>query len=61
MRAILYFQGLALAVLAWVQTLPEFAVEATIALEAARTRPSFIWSRPILRVPCGSSSASAGR
>ena len=29
-------QGLALAVLAWVQTLPEFAVEATIALEAAK-------------------------
>ena len=29
-------QGLALAVLAWVQTLPEFAVEAAIALEAAR-------------------------
>lgn len=28
-------QGLALAVLAWVQTLPEFAVEAAIALEAA--------------------------
>src|SRR5690242_6857970 len=29
-------QGLALAVLAWVQTLPEFAVEAAIATEAAR-------------------------
>ena len=29
-------QGLALAVLAWVQTLPEFAVEATIAYEAAK-------------------------
>ena len=29
-------QGLALAVLAWVQTLPEFAVEATIALAAAK-------------------------
>ena len=29
-------QGLALAVLAWVQTLPEFAVEATIAFEAAK-------------------------
>src|SRR3989338_3004165 len=29
-------QGLALAVLAWVQTLPEFAVEAAIASEAAR-------------------------
>ena len=29
-------QGLALAVLAWVQTLPEFAVEATIAYEAAQ-------------------------
>ncbi len=29
-------QGLALAILAWVQTLPEFAVEATIALEAAK-------------------------
>ncbi|HNX80752.1 MAG TPA: hypothetical protein PKL77_01215 [Candidatus Omnitrophota bacterium] len=28
-------QGLALAVLAWIQTLPEFAVEAVIALEAA--------------------------
>ena len=29
-------QGLALAVLAWLQTLPEFAVEAVIALEAAQ-------------------------
>ncbi len=29
-------QGLALAVLAWVQTLPEFAVEAVIALEASK-------------------------
>ncbi|MBF0531924.1 MAG: hypothetical protein HQL23_02385 [Candidatus Omnitrophica bacterium] len=29
-------QGLALAVLAWVQTLPEFAVEAVIALDAAQ-------------------------
>src|SRR3989338_4990347 len=29
-------QGLALAVLAWVQTLPEFAVEAAIALEASK-------------------------
>lgn len=29
-------QGLALAVLAWVQTLPEFAIEAVIALEAAK-------------------------
>ena len=29
-------QGLALAVLAWLQTLPEFAVEAVIALEAAK-------------------------
>lgn len=29
-------QGMALAVLAWVQTLPEFAVEATIALAAAK-------------------------
>ncbi len=29
-------QGLALAVLAWVQTLPEFAVEAVIALSAAK-------------------------
>ena len=29
-------QGLALAVLAWVQTLPEFAVEAVIALDAAK-------------------------
>src|SRR3989338_9031771 len=29
-------QGLALAVLAWVQTLPEFAVEAVIALGAAK-------------------------
>ncbi|MFH0763930.1 MAG: hypothetical protein V1927_02875 [Candidatus Omnitrophota bacterium] len=28
-------QGLALAILAWVQTLPEFAVEAVIALDAA--------------------------
>ena len=29
-------QGLALAVLAWVQTLPEFAVEAAIAMEASK-------------------------
>lgn len=29
-------QGLALAVLAWIQTIPEFAVEAVIALEAAK-------------------------
>ena len=29
-------QGLALAILAWIQTLPEFAVEAVIALEAAK-------------------------
>ena len=29
-------QGLALAILAWLQTLPEFAVEAVIAHEAAR-------------------------
>lgn len=29
-------QGLALAVLAWIQTLPEFAVEAVIAFEAAK-------------------------
>lgn len=29
-------QGLALAVLAWIQTIPEFAVEAVITLEAAR-------------------------
>jgi cation:H+ antiporter len=29
-------QGLALAVLAWIQTLPEFAIEAVIALDAAK-------------------------
>src|SRR5262245_58807097 len=29
-------QGLALAILAWLQTLPEFAVEAVIAMEASR-------------------------
>lgn len=29
-------QGLALAVLAWIQTLPEFAVEAVIAMDAAK-------------------------
>src|SRR3954470_4120382 len=29
-------QGLALAILAWMQTLPEFAVEAVIAWEAGR-------------------------
>ena len=29
-------QGLALAVLAWIQTIPEFAVEAVIALDAAK-------------------------
>src|SRR6187399_1534774 len=29
-------QGLALAILAWLQTLPEFAVEAVIAMEASK-------------------------
>jgi cation:H+ antiporter len=32
-------QGLALAILAWVQTLPEFAIEAVIAWEAGRDAP----------------------
>lgn len=32
----IFSQGLALAILAWLQTLPEFAVEAAIALEASR-------------------------
>ncbi len=32
----LFSQGLALAILAWLQTLPEFAVEAAIAMEASR-------------------------
>ena len=33
----LFSQGLALAILAWLQTLPEFAVEAVIAWEAGQT------------------------
>src|SRR5690349_20708662 len=33
-------QGLALAILAWLQTLPEFAVEADLAWNAARGRHS---------------------
>lgn len=40
-------QGLALAVLAWLQTLPEFAVEAVIAWEAGRdTAVCFVSSPP---------------
>jgi len=34
-------QGLALAILAWLQTLPEFAVEADIAWNAARGTPGY--------------------
>jgi cation:H+ antiporter len=34
-------QGLALALLAWLQTLPEFAVEADIAWNAARNTPGY--------------------
>src|SRR2546428_13623046 len=34
-------QGLALAILAWLQTLPEFAVEANIAWKAGRHVPNF--------------------
>ncbi len=34
-------QGLALAILAWIQTLPEFAVEADIAWNAARGTPGY--------------------
>jgi cation:H+ antiporter len=34
-------QGLALAILAWLQTLPEFAVEADIAWNAARHTPGY--------------------
>jgi len=34
-------QGLALAMLAWLQTLPEFAVEADIAWNAARRTPNY--------------------
>src|SRR3954465_1951285 len=34
-------QGLALALLAWLQTLPEFAVEADIAWNAARHTPGY--------------------
>ena len=36
-------QGLALAMLAWLQTLPEFAVEAVIAWNAARRPVSDRW------------------
>lgn len=35
----LFSQGLALAILAWLQTLPEFAVEAVIAWEAGNRPP----------------------
>src|SRR5271169_6446243 len=34
-------QGLALAILAWLQTMPEFAVEADIAWNAARHTPGY--------------------
>src|ERR1044072_7621656 len=36
----LFSQGLALAILAWLQTLPEFAVEAVIAWQAGQTARS---------------------
>lgn len=39
-------QGLALAILAWVQTLPEFAVEAVIAWEAGGDAPHCFVSNP---------------
>jgi cation:H+ antiporter len=39
-------QGLALAILAWVQTLPEFAVEAVIAWEAGGDGPQCFVSSP---------------
>jgi cation:H+ antiporter len=42
-------QGLALAILAWIQGLPEFAVEAAIVLRAGATRPTTPrWSSPNL-------------
>src|SRR5215210_5863911 len=37
----LFSQGLALAILAWLQTLPEFAVEAVIAWEAGQAMANF--------------------
>src|SRR5690242_6801502 len=39
-------QGLALAILAWVQTLPEFAVEAVIAWQAGGDAPHCFVSNP---------------
>lgn len=39
-------QGLALAILAWVQTLPEFAIEAVIAWEAGGDAPHCFVSNP---------------
>jgi cation:H+ antiporter len=39
-------QGLALAILAWIQTLPEFAVEAVIAWKAGADTPSCFVSSP---------------
>ena len=44
-------KGLALAVLAWLQTLPEFAVEAVIALEAAKDAAKVHLVTAILRDP----------
>jgi cation:H+ antiporter len=41
-------QGLALAILAWLQTLPEFAVEAVIAWHAGHDAPSCFVSEPPL-------------
>src|SRR5215216_6829539 len=37
----LFSQGLALAILAWLQTLPEFAVEAVIAWEAGQAMANY--------------------
>jgi hypothetical protein len=54
-------QGLALAILAWLQTLPEFAVEAVIAWEAGKDPAQTLWPSPISPAQFDCYSAWAGR
>jgi len=54
-------QGLALAILAWLQTLPEFAVEAVIAWDAAAIRSARTSRSRISPGPSGCCSGWAGR
>ena len=54
-------QGVALALLAWLQTLPEFAVEAVIAWEAGKDPSALTSPSPTSQAPSACYSASAGR